>query len=127
MANLSDPDVLPDLIDQTWALYQQPHTDAQGATLAGQLQDLTQQLADLSDVTLDKTKQEYGCGDCSTERNTANQTGTAGHSQGRSGDRPSCGRDSGAGEGSGDSGIDRNRRSRTRAIVIGHENGTIRT
>jgi len=59
MANLSDQNVLPDLINQTWTLYQQAQDDAQKARLLGQLQDLTQRLASLSDVTLDKTKQQY--------------------------------------------------------------------
>ena len=58
MPNLSDPTVLPALIDETWTLYQGA-PDAQKGPLAARLQELHQELATLTDKTLDPQQQKY--------------------------------------------------------------------
>ena len=59
MSKLSDPNVVPELINQTWTLYQQTQDPAKKAQLAGQLQQLSLQLGNLADKIPDQTKQEY--------------------------------------------------------------------
>jgi hypothetical protein len=59
MANLSDPNNLPQLITQTWKLYQDTDDPAQEAALAAQLQELSLQLGSLADKIPDSTKQQY--------------------------------------------------------------------
>jgi hypothetical protein len=59
MSMLSDQMNVPDLINQTWSLFQQTQDPATKARLAGQLQDLTQKLGSLTDKVPDQTKQEY--------------------------------------------------------------------
>ncbi len=59
MSKLSDPNVVPELINQTWVLYQQTQDPAKKAQLAGQLQQLSLQLGSLADKIPDETKQEY--------------------------------------------------------------------
>jgi hypothetical protein len=59
MAPLSDPNVLPELINQTWTLYQNTNDPGQKGQLAGQLQGLHLQLSALADKVPDSAKQEY--------------------------------------------------------------------
>lgn len=58
MPKLSDPTVLPALIDETWNLYQQAQEPEKGQ-LAAKLQSLHQELVKLTDMTLDPEQQAY--------------------------------------------------------------------
>ena len=58
MARLSDPTVLPALIDATWDLYNEAE-EPEKSRLAGKLQELHQQLTRLTDATLDPEQQAY--------------------------------------------------------------------
>jgi hypothetical protein len=70
--NLSDPDILGDLIDQTWTLYQQAQNAAQRDLLAEQFKDLSAQLGAIADSVPDETKQVYK--DAVARVQTATQT-----------------------------------------------------
>lgn len=71
MALLSDPNVLPDLINQTWTLYQNTNDPEQKTQLAGKLQSLHLRLSALADKVPDATKQEYKNAVSTTQSATA--------------------------------------------------------
>jgi len=58
LPNLSDPAVLPALIDETWKLYLQS-SEPQKSQLAENLQELHQELIKLTDLKLDPQQQNY--------------------------------------------------------------------